>query len=333
MDYIDYGGAVGNGQGPFVDFLYPKGTYAPDSSGIVTVPSMDVKAVLDWAVANLPSHYTSSLYLTSLSLAVESGPFNGTIKTSYASFAIQANGSSVVYTPPFTSNHWTTCSTTSDCDDGNPCTTDSCVSGSCSHMQIPGCGDAGGMSGSDGGSGSKGDGGGSGSSGGSGSGGGSGSSSGSGLHHDGGFVAPDAGRSGSGAGTGTSGADGGPDDGFPGSDSGGSCNLSPARGDGASASWIGVGLAAFACARARRRLARPGSSFSIGSSAHACGTQSVLHRPTCPVQPIPPIPTNAAPPSAASSPRRGSVARTSAPSLSAGTIAIHPCGPRPARTA
>ena len=106
MDYFDYGGQVGQGQGPFVDFLYPKGTYSPDSNGVVTVTSTVVKAVLDWAVANFPNYYTGNLYLSSLSLAEEAGAFHGTVKTTYASFAIQKSGSDVVYTPPWTSSHW-----------------------------------------------------------------------------------------------------------------------------------------------------------------------------------------------------------------------------------
>jgi uncharacterized membrane protein YgcG len=106
MDVIDYGGTVGNGHGPFLAFLYPKGTYTPDSNGVVTVDSSDVKAVLDWAVANYPSYYTSNRYLTHLSLAVEAGAFHGTVKTTYASIAIQKTASDVVYTPPFTTDHW-----------------------------------------------------------------------------------------------------------------------------------------------------------------------------------------------------------------------------------
>jgi hypothetical protein len=107
MDYIDYGGTVGQGQGPFVDFLYPQGTFTPDGTGTVTVHATDVKAVLDWAVQKFPKYYTGDLYLSSLSLAEEAAALHGTVKTSYASFAVQATGSPVVYTPPFTADHWT----------------------------------------------------------------------------------------------------------------------------------------------------------------------------------------------------------------------------------
>ena len=143
MDVIDYHGQVGVGQGPFVDFLFPQGTYAPDSNGVVTVPSTDVKAVLDWAVANFPNYYTSDLYLSSLSLAEEAAAFHGTVTTTYASFAVQKTGSDVVFTPPFTSGDWNNCTSATDCDDGNPCTTDDCVSNLCSHVAVAGCGDAG----------------------------------------------------------------------------------------------------------------------------------------------------------------------------------------------
>jgi hypothetical protein len=105
MDYVDNGNQYG--QGPFIDFLYPQGTYTPDTNGVVTVTSTDVKAVLDWAVAKFPNYYTSNLYLATLSLAEEAGAFHGTVKTTYASFEIQKTGSNVVYTPPFTANHWT----------------------------------------------------------------------------------------------------------------------------------------------------------------------------------------------------------------------------------
>jgi hypothetical protein len=104
MDYIDYGNG---GQGPFVDFLYPQGTFKPDANGVVTVDSTDVKAVLDWAVTKFPNYYNGNLYLSSLSLAEEAGAFHGNVHTSYASFAVEKTGSPVVYTPPFTSNHWT----------------------------------------------------------------------------------------------------------------------------------------------------------------------------------------------------------------------------------
>jgi len=104
MDYIDNGNPFG--QGPFIDFLYPKGTYAPDSKGVVTVTSTDIKAVLDWAVAKFPDYYNGNLYLTSLSLAEEAGAFHGTVTTSYTSFAIQKAGSDVVFTPAWTSDHW-----------------------------------------------------------------------------------------------------------------------------------------------------------------------------------------------------------------------------------
>jgi MYXO-CTERM domain-containing protein len=152
MDVIDYHGQVGQGQGPFVDFLYPAGTFAPDSTGVVTVPSVDLKAILDWAVANFPNYYTNNLYISSLSLAVEAGAFVGTVTTSYASFAVQKTGSPTVYTPPWTASHWTSCSTAADCDDGNPCTTDACTSNQCSNVPVPGCSDAGASSGSSSGS-------------------------------------------------------------------------------------------------------------------------------------------------------------------------------------
>jgi MYXO-CTERM domain-containing protein len=148
MSVIDYHGQVGQGQGPFVDFLFPAGTYAPDANGVVTVPSVDIKAILDWAVANFPNYYNNNLYLSHLSLAVEAGAFHGTVTTSYASFAVQKTGSPVVYTPPFTASHWTTCSTAADCDDGNACTTDTCTNSQCSNVAVAGCGDAGTSSGS-----------------------------------------------------------------------------------------------------------------------------------------------------------------------------------------
>ncbi len=106
MDVVDYGGTPGQGHGPFLAFLYPKGTFAPDGSGVITVTSTDVKAVLDWAVANYPKYFTSSLYLSNLSLAVEAGAFHGVVKSSYVSFAIQKAGSDVVYTPAWTADHW-----------------------------------------------------------------------------------------------------------------------------------------------------------------------------------------------------------------------------------
>jgi hypothetical protein len=143
MDVIDYHGQVGVGQGPFVDFLYPQGTFTPDSNGVVTVPSADVKAVLDWAVANFPNYYTNTLYLSSLSLAVEAAALHATITTSYASFAVQKTGSPVVVTPPFTASDWNNCSTAADCDAGNPCLTDGCVSGVCSHVTAAACVEAG----------------------------------------------------------------------------------------------------------------------------------------------------------------------------------------------
>jgi MYXO-CTERM domain-containing protein len=152
MDVIDYHGQVGQGQGPFVDFLYPKGMYAPDANGVVTVPSVDIKAVIDWAVTNFPNYYTNDLYLSHLSLAVEAGAFKGTVTTSYASFAVQKSGSSTVYTPPFTVDHWSSCSTAADCDDGDPCTTDTCASSQCSNVAVAGCSDAGASSVSDAGS-------------------------------------------------------------------------------------------------------------------------------------------------------------------------------------
>jgi MYXO-CTERM domain-containing protein len=147
MNYIDYKTGVGSGQGPFVDFLYPAGTFAPDANGVVTVPSVDIKAITDWAVANFPSYYNNNLYLSSLSLAIEAGAFVGTVTTSYASFAVQKTGSPTVYTPPWTASHWTSCSTAADCDDGDPCTTDACTSSQCSNTPIVGCGDAGASSG------------------------------------------------------------------------------------------------------------------------------------------------------------------------------------------
>src|SRR6185503_19082647 len=82
------------------------GTYEPDSEGKITVEASDVKAVLDYALENFPEYYNEDLYLSHLSLAEEAGAFHGTVKTSYVSFAIQATGSEVVYTPEWTADHW-----------------------------------------------------------------------------------------------------------------------------------------------------------------------------------------------------------------------------------
>ena len=106
MDVIDYMNT--DSKGPFVDFPFPKGTYTPSADGTVTVSSVNVKAVLDYAVQTFPQYYSGDLYLSTLSLAEETGAFTGSVDTSYASFAIKKTGSDVVYTPPFTSGHWTT---------------------------------------------------------------------------------------------------------------------------------------------------------------------------------------------------------------------------------
>jgi hypothetical protein len=255
LNYSDLG--TGGSQGPFVDFIYPTGVFTPDSSGVVTVDSTDVKAVLDWSLAKFPNYYNGDLYLSSLSLAVEAGSFHGTVKTSYASFAVQAAGSPVVYTPPFTSTHWTTCTTATDCNDNDPCTTDSCSGSVCSNTPIPGCGDSGAPGGSSGGkdggrnpgadSGTSGSssGGVSGSSGGSGSGGGSASSSGS-AARDGGSARLDAGAAGD--------ATNGPanqEDPFVSSSGGCNCTLAPDNSRDFTAMGLGIGL--LALARTRRK--------------------------------------------------------------------------------
>jgi MYXO-CTERM domain-containing protein len=288
LNYNDLG--IGGSQGPFVDFIYPTGVFTPDSHGVVTVDSTDVKAVLDWSLAKFPSYYNGDLYLSSLSLAVEAGAFQGSVKTSYASFAVQATGSPVVYTPPFTSTHWATCATATDCNDNNPCTTDSCTSSVCSNTPIPGCGDSGAPGGSSGSSSGSSSGGSSGASSGASSGGSSGGSSGSSSGgKDGGKNAGadsgtsgsssgsastssgGGGGSGSGSSSGSAAHDGGSarldaslagdvttgsanqEDPLVSTSSGCNCTLAPDGSQKTTAMGLGVGFLVLALARTRRR--------------------------------------------------------------------------------
>ncbi len=247
MDLIDYG--VNGTQGPFVDFLFPKGTYSPDANGVVTVPSVDVKAILDYALTTFPNYYKDTLYLSSLSLAVEAGTFKGTVTTSYASFEVQKTGSPTVVTPSFTANHWNNCMTAADCDDGDACTTDSCVASVCSNVAVPGCADSGASSTDDGG-GSSGSSGSSGSGGASGGGGTSGGSSSAGGTTGGGLIGSSAAGLGGG---GDGGASGRANATNPGSSSSGGCNTTAAAGqrDGVFAVLWLLGLAAITQRRSR----------------------------------------------------------------------------------
>lgn len=107
LQVADYGSNP-NGQGPYLAFVLPTGAYTPDSKGVITVSSVDVEAVLSWAVKNYPNYYPNTIYLTELNLAQEVMTLNGTFTTTFASFEVQATGAAVVYTPTWTDTYWTT---------------------------------------------------------------------------------------------------------------------------------------------------------------------------------------------------------------------------------
>jgi MYXO-CTERM domain-containing protein len=106
LQVADYG-ANPNGQGPYLAFVLPTGAYTPDANGVITVKSVDVEAVLSWAVANYSKYYPNTVYLTELNLAQEVMTLNGTFTTTFASLEVQATGSPVVYSPAWTDTYWT----------------------------------------------------------------------------------------------------------------------------------------------------------------------------------------------------------------------------------
>jgi hypothetical protein len=107
LQVADYGSNP-NGQGPYLAFVLPGGAYTPDSKGVITVSSVDVEAVLSWAVKNYPNYYPNTIYLTELNVTQEVMTLNGTFTTTFASFEVQATGATVVYTPTWTDTYWTT---------------------------------------------------------------------------------------------------------------------------------------------------------------------------------------------------------------------------------
>ena len=94
LQVADYGSNP-NGQGPYLAFVLPTGAYTPDSKGVITVSSVDVEAVLSWAVKNYPNYYPNTIYLTELNLAQEVMTLNGTFTPTFASFEVQATGAAV----------------------------------------------------------------------------------------------------------------------------------------------------------------------------------------------------------------------------------------------
>jgi hypothetical protein len=107
MEVVDYGAQTNANQGPFIAFALPSDAYTPDKNGVITISSVDVAAVLNWALTNYPSYYSNTIYLTELNLAEEAMTVSGTFTTTFASFEIQKNGSPVVYDPTFTDSFWT----------------------------------------------------------------------------------------------------------------------------------------------------------------------------------------------------------------------------------
>lgn len=107
MEVVDYGAQTNANQGPFIAFALPSDAYTPDKNGVITISSVDVAAVLDWALTNYPKYYSNTIYLTELNLAEEAMTVSGTFTTTFASFEIQKTGSPVVYDPTFTDSFWT----------------------------------------------------------------------------------------------------------------------------------------------------------------------------------------------------------------------------------
>ena len=107
MEVVDYGAQTNANQGPFLAFALPSDAYTPDKNGVITISSVDVAAVLNWALTNYPKYYSNTVYLTELNLAEEAMTVSGTFTTTFASFEIQKTGSPVVYDPTFTDSFWT----------------------------------------------------------------------------------------------------------------------------------------------------------------------------------------------------------------------------------
>jgi hypothetical protein len=104
LTMADYG-TNPNGQGPFLAFRFPAGTYNPDSNGVITIPSIDVGAVLAWC-QTYKNYYPGTVYLTEVNLAEEVSNVAGKFTTTFASFEVQKTGQSMVYLPAWSSTYW-----------------------------------------------------------------------------------------------------------------------------------------------------------------------------------------------------------------------------------
>jgi hypothetical protein len=101
VQVMNYGGAP-----PYVAFVLPAGAYVPDSKGVLTMQSVDVKAFYDYLLAHYSSSFPSTLYLTEVNLAQEVMTLHGAFTTTFESFQVQKTGSPTVYTPSWTQTHW-----------------------------------------------------------------------------------------------------------------------------------------------------------------------------------------------------------------------------------
>jgi hypothetical protein len=110
---VKYNGANPNGQGPFWVMCLKGDSLKPNANGTITVRDFDIKACIDWCIAQ--GTYTGNEYLREFSAAFEVMTLRGgTLRNDDMSFLVKAAGKTAVLTPTWANDNWGTTSVIGD---------------------------------------------------------------------------------------------------------------------------------------------------------------------------------------------------------------------------
>jgi hypothetical protein len=116
---VKYNGANPNGQGPFWVMCLKGDSLKPDANGTITVRDLDIKACIDWCIAQ--GTYTGDEYLREFSAAYEVMTLRGgTLRNDDMSFLVKATGKTAVLTPTWANDNWGSTSNIGDDIKPNP---------------------------------------------------------------------------------------------------------------------------------------------------------------------------------------------------------------------